>query len=109
MIFNGFLPLFLAQMFGFRGNVYLGILDFYEKIIKTKVVELDEPVNSKLVAPSDLFSNGGSWPKYLFLWKIVKTQVVEPDEPVNSKPVAPSDIFSNGGAWSKYFCLRKNS
>ena len=30
------------------------------KIVKTKVVELDEPVNSKPVAPSDLFSNGGS-------------------------------------------------
>ena len=32
----------------------------YKKIVKTKVVELDEPVNSKPVAPSDLFSNGGS-------------------------------------------------
>ena len=35
-------------------------MKFYEQIVKTKVVELDEPVNSKPVAPSDLFSNGGS-------------------------------------------------
>ena len=30
-------------------------VDFYRKIVKTKVVELDEPVNSKPVTPSDLF------------------------------------------------------
>ena len=39
-------------------------VDFYKKIVETKVVELDEPVNSKPVAPSDLFSNGGSSPNY---------------------------------------------
>ena len=32
-----------------------------KKVIKTKVVELDEPVNSKPVSPSDLFSNGDLW------------------------------------------------
>ena len=35
-------------------------MKFYEKMVKTKVVELDEPVISKPVAPSDLFSNLGS-------------------------------------------------
>ena len=35
-------------------------MKFYENIVKTKVVELDEPVISKPVAPSDLFSNGRS-------------------------------------------------
>ena len=33
---------------------------FFKKMVKTKVVELDEPVISKPVAPSDLFSNGRS-------------------------------------------------
>ena len=31
----------------------------YEIIVKAKVVELDELVISKPVAPSDIFSNGG--------------------------------------------------
>ena len=32
-------------------------MKIYEKIVKTKVVELDEAVICKPVAPSDLFSN----------------------------------------------------
>ena len=35
-------------------------IKFSKKMVKTKVVELDEPVISKPVAPSDLFSNGRS-------------------------------------------------
>ena len=52
---------------GYPGPIYrvLSIwrgprVDFIKNIVKTKVVELDEPINSKPVAPSDLFSNGGS-------------------------------------------------
>ena len=51
-----------AHKRGGAGNIglYSFLWIFMKKVIKTKVVELDEPVNFKPVAPSDLFSNSGS-------------------------------------------------